>query len=443
LDAKKINMSAPGQEDYAVILNGDAVLLVDKALPAVASTVTHFWQTCEPVNRAIRKTYGIDATTVRCLSTAYTPEKITNFYLMEYQGGALPAGGTWTPLSKLPRLQAPATAKQIREWVTWFRGDHPQRRAWYRPGFFKNVVDELPGRLSSIRIRRIEQVRSWERSSIIRVLTDDSDDLYLKTISPMFAHEPALANWLYTQHPDQFPVVRDVRPGRDFIMAAYTGKSLTQTPELAIWQKALTDYATLQVEFAGRADELRALGVPERGLDWIKAHIDSLLDDDPVLRCGNYPLTDEQIARLRELRPRFHAACEALSTFNIPLSLEHGDLWTGQIIVCPEGGYLFTDWSDSAITCPLFSLPYFLAEVDNELPGVKDAREHLRAAYLTPWTAFEPMPRLLEAYESVKLLSPFYTTLQYAYDLIPRMEMRWEMENMVAYNLRLLLREAG
>jgi hypothetical protein len=91
----------------------------------------------------------------------------------------------------------------------------------------------------------------------------------------------------------------------------------------------------------------------------------------------------------------------------------------------------------------LFSLPYFLAEVDNELPGVADARQHLAEAYLTPWTAFEPMLRLLEGYEAVKLLSPLYTALKYAFDILPHMEMRWEMENMLAYNLRLLLRESA
>jgi hypothetical protein len=259
----------------------------------------------------------------------------------------------------------------------------------------------------------------------------------------MFQHEPALAAWLYTQHPDQFPAVRDFHTGYDLLMAAYTGQSLTETPKLDVWQKALAQYAGLQAEFASRLGELRTLGVPERGLDWIAAHIDPLLDDDGLLRCGTRPLNEDEITHLRDLRPRLHQAFEALHTYNIPLSLEHGDLWTGQIIVRPDGGYVFTDWSDSTITHPLFSLPFFLAEVDNELPGVPDARERLRETYLTPWTTFEPMPRLLEAYAHVNLLSPLFTTLQYAFDILPRMEIRWEMENMLAYNLRLLLRNAG
>ncbi|MEO8610506.1 MAG: hypothetical protein ABI690_21595 [Chloroflexota bacterium] len=434
-------MPIPRYEDYAVILNADdALLLIDGALPAIATTARHFWQTCEPVNRALKRTYGLNVSTVRCVSTE---KEFTTIYLMEYQDGKLPPGAVWVAPDKLPRLSAPATAKQIRAWLAWFCSDHPQRRTWYRPGFFRMTAQTLPDRLPDIHIRRLEQVRSWERSSIIRILTDDSPDLYLKSVPPMFAHEPALAAWLYQQHPQLFPAVRQHRPAVDFITAAYSGKSLQEMPSLELWQNALAQYATLQVEFASRTHELKALHVPERGLDWIAEHIDMLLDDDVLLGCGTNPLTKEQIAALRALRPRLHAACESLGSYNIPLSLEHGDLWTGQIIVRPEGdGFLFTDWSDSAITCPLFSLPYFLAEVDNELPGVPNARERLIEAYLTAWTVFEPMPRLLEAYEAVKLLSPLYTSLQYAFDIFPQMEMRWEMENMLAYNLRLLLRES-
>jgi hypothetical protein len=132
-------------------------------------------------------------------------------------------------------------------------------------------------------------------------------------------------------------------------------------------------------------------------------------------------------------------ACAALAGFHIPLSLEHGDLWTGQIIARPDGGFLFTDWSDCAITHPFFSLPFFLAEIENELPGVADAPEQLRDAYLGEWTAYESLPRLLAAYDLACLLSPWYTALRYHRDILPYMETRWEMENMLAYNLRLLL----
>src|SRR5689334_793478 len=120
-------MTTPRYEDYAVILNSDcSVLLIDNALPAVASTERHFWQTCEPVNRALKRTYGINVNTVRCL---YTGKELINVYLMEFQDGKLPPGAAWVAADKLPRLPAPASAKQIRAWLAWFCSDHPQRRA--------------------------------------------------------------------------------------------------------------------------------------------------------------------------------------------------------------------------------------------------------------------------------------------------------------------------
>jgi hypothetical protein len=433
-------MSAPRYDDYAVILNLDhAILLVDNALPAISNNTPHFWQTAESVIQAINAHYGLQVTVVRCLRSDLANDHITNLYLMEYQGGDLPAGARWVCRADLPALPPPASADDIDGWLDWFEGDRPNRRPWYRPGFFRQMVDALPPRLGQTPLA-VEQVRSWERSSILRIHTADDSSLYLKSIPQMFAHEPALSAWLAAQSPIQFPGVIDIRPGCDFIMSAYEGTPLIEQPDVDIWGKALAEYAALQVGWASQVSELRALGVPERGLDWIAAHIDGLLADESLLRGGLWPLTDEQIATLRALAPRLHAACDALTAYNIPISLEHGDLWTGQIVIRPDGGFCFTDWSDSAITCPLFSLPFFLAEVHNELPGVPDAPERLRDAYLAPWTAYEPMPHLLEAYEYVRLLSPLYTALQYAYDILPRMEIRWEMENMVGYNLRLLLR---
>jgi hypothetical protein len=256
----------------------------------------------------------------------------------------------------------------------------------------------------------------------------------------MFGCEPALAAWLYARYPGSFPVVLDSHPGEDCVMAAYEGQSLMEQPDLALWQRALAKYAGLQVDLIAHGDELRALDLPERGPDWMDAHTDELLADDAALKSGISPLTDEEIHHLRSLAPRLHAACGALAAYNIPFSLEHGDLWTGQIVAQSAGSFLFTDWSDCAITHPFFSLPFFLAEVEKELPAEPDARRKLREAYLSAWAAFESPARLLEAESYAQFLSPWYTTLRYYLDILPYMEIRWEMENMLAYNLRLLLR---
>ena len=55
---------------------------------------------------------------------------------------------------------------------------------------------------------------------------------------------------------------------------------------------------------------------------------------------------------------------------------------------------------------------------------------------------FESPIHLREMLPYINLLSPWYSALRYYRDILPQMEMRWEMENMLAYNLRLLLRNA-
>jgi hypothetical protein len=258
----------------------------------------------------------------------------------------------------------------------------------------------------------------------------------------MFACEAGLSHWLSIHYPANFLPIVDFRPGQDFIMTAYQGSSLKEQPDVILWAQALGQYARLQVDWVNKIEEFRAVGVPERGLTWIDENTDALLADDIALKSGTMPLTNEQIKRLRDLKSRLHAACQALTSFNIPLSLEHGDLWSGQIIARPESGFYFTDWSDCAITHPFFSLPFFLAEVHNELPPEPAPHPLLTDAYLGAWTGFESPIRLREMMPHLQLLSPLYSALRYYRDILPKMEMRWEMENMLAYNLRLLLRDA-
>jgi hypothetical protein len=433
--------TTPHPHDYGVIVNADYnVLLINGTLPGVPHDPPHFWQTCEPVNRAIHGRYGLNVSTVRCLRAGFSNGIEASIYLLEYHSGELPPAAVWVAPENLPHALQPISAADVRDWLTWYAGHHPLRPAWYRPGFFADVVSSLPDRLAGKMPVHVEHIRSWERSWVARIVTSNGD-LFYKAVPPIFAWEAALAAWLYAHYPDSVPAVLDARPGRDYIMAAYSGQSLMQRPDLTLWQQALARYASLQIDCIAYIEEIRALGVPERGLDWIESLTDALLADEAALKIGMRPLTDEQIKSLRDLAPRLHDACKALADFDIPLSLEHGDLWTGQIIARPDGGFCFTDWSDCAITHPLFSLPFFLAEVDNELPGVANAPQYLTDAYLDGWTRFASPDALREALPYVTLLSPWYTALRYYRDILPYMENRWEMENMLTYNLRLLLRD--
>src|SRR5262245_4160458 len=130
-----MNMT-PRHDDYAVIVNADqSLLLINGTLPVVPHDPPHFWQTSEPVNRAIQRDFGLTVSTVRCLKVGFSDGREPSVYLMEYQAGELPPDAQWIPLSNLPVLSGAVSTADIQAWLTTYIGNHPQRKAWYSPGF--------------------------------------------------------------------------------------------------------------------------------------------------------------------------------------------------------------------------------------------------------------------------------------------------------------------
>ncbi len=64
------------------------------------------------------------------------------------------------------------------------------------------------------------------------------------------------------------------------------------------------------------------------------------------------------------------------------------------------------------------------------------AKDRLVQAYLSEWGAAGSV----ELYRAGEIIAPLYAALRYQHDILPRMEIAWEMENMLNYNLRLMLK---
>jgi hypothetical protein len=71
---------------------------------------------------------------------------------------------------------------------------------------------------------------------------------------------------------------------------------------------------------------------------------------------------------------------------------------------------------------------------------VPDAGKQITDAYLEVWQGVCNRETLDALMPHIALLSPLYSALRYHYDILPQMEIQWEMENMVNYNLTLLLK---
>ncbi|MDX6485413.1 MAG: hypothetical protein QOF43_566, partial [Gaiellaceae bacterium] len=177
------------------------------------------------------------------------------------------------------------------------------------------------------------------------------DSGFVKCVFPLFAAEPAITATLSREHPDAVPRILNVDSAR----------GLMQMEELPIADVAAADagpvlrtLAEIQRAWAGRADELLALGAQDRRRELPKA-----------------PLPD---------------------------TLVHGDFHGGNATL-RRGDAVIFDWSDACIAQPLFDLHLFLCFVDAE-----SERGRLVEAYAEGWSGVASVD---EIHAALELAAPY------------------------------------
>ncbi len=460
----------PAEERLLLLPKGDGW-----ALPWFRHKQRHFWQEVAHINAAVMEMLGLRATTLRCLNTAYDPtqDRVYGSYALESQDPqwTLPPGARWADAGDLDAisLAQPELTATLCDWLDFRQPQdaQPNRAAWYEPGWFAQAEGWMALALAQVGRSLsgpVVQVRAWQRSCLLRAETDGGP-VYFKAVPPVFAHEPAITHALAARYPQHIPPVLARHPRQPwFLMAEVDGVSLAQRQDIAAWETALRTFALIQIDLAGRAERLVALGCPQRDLAQMADQMAQLLDDAALLLPSRPAgLGDEDRATIRAMLPALRNKAQRLAQIKLPQTLEHGDFWPGQVLIvddappappqtsrrapvrqpsAPPSRPVFIDWSDCSIAHPFFSLSFFddIMEMEGYLPDVSNARERLRNAYLGPWTVYAPMKELIEAFELSRPLAAIHNALIYQQAILPGMEQRWEMHYMPAFFLKKLLR---
>ncbi len=423
------------------------LLLADEvghALPRYETDEPHYWQTVAPVNQLVAQELGLHLTTLRCTKTIFGDDQIVMFYALD--GSSIPPdwlppeGSIWAGQDAPDDL--PTGQKEImNDWFCWNNEANLVKTEWYRPGWFAKAAAWMEEQFDDRGIMMtapIEQIRSWERSAILRAQTTFGQT-YFKAMPVMFKHEPLLVKWLAHNYPQDFPKPLMLDGWRRWLlMPDYGSQTLDGSLEIEHWENALRRFAQLQISLSVRINDLIGLGCPDRRLYKLADAIEPLLMASvEALSGSSISLSDAELAQLRALISEFKQTIVDLAAYSIPTSLEHGDFWAGQVVL-NDDKCIFIDWSDCSISHPFFSL-YFLTDTDIRLPDVPDVRERLRDAYLKPWRAYEPMDKLIEAYNLAMRLAPLHHALTYHQQILPQMQMKWEMNNMIPFYLKRLI----
>ena len=278
---------------------------------------------------------------------------------------------------------------------------------WEQAGWFEQTSAWIQAELERLGRRMtspIEWVHTRVWSVFARASTSDGI-VYFKAPLPPPGFEAALTQALARWRPDCTLPILGVDLDRGWILSADAGvtlRSLDRSPaQLEHWHKILPLYVEIQIELATRVNEVLALGVPDRRLAKLPQLYDQLLEDTENLRLGQSPgMTLDEHRRLIELRPRFAAECERLAEYGLPATLAHYEVHENNVVV-RDGHYVFTDWSDSSVAHPFFTMLVTLRATAHWLKldefGLEMMR--LRDIYLEWWTTFDSRENLHAAFE--------------------------------------------
>jgi len=442
----------PDEEDAHVLIvpEGNFWTLPHTTIPGA-----YKWQSVAHVNRAANETLGFRATTRRCVSPDMDPgspiQEVT--YVIESHSAIWtpPSAARWVNSGDLAALAVatPGMTRVLNEWFEWVNAaDKSLRVPWYEAGWMNEagawMVQQL-ARFDSRPTGPVEQVYSWQRSCVMK-LPATHGVAYFKAIPAVLGSELDISVLLDHEYPGMVAEVMAVDAGRRWLLMRDMGaKTLDSVPDLTQWKAAVHAYAQLQVDWVDGARRFAVAGCPNRGLLQLVASIDRLLADTVAMKPGaSDGLSMKHIHALHYRARALKIAAHRLGTLRLPVSLDHGDLWAGQIIA-GDTNPVFIDWSDASLSHPFFSMAFFSDENEMRpyLGDAPEAPEQLRDAYLEPWTVYEPYDILTQAWSIACSLAPLSTALLYHDRILPGMEVKWEMDNMIPFFLRSVLRHQG
>jgi hypothetical protein len=375
-----------------------AVLVVDaRGAPRLPSLVTDDRHTAEVdyINDAARRQLGLHTTVLRSHSHSEPRDGVVDRVHELVAHGVVPGGLAWCARD--------AVASYVRDdadaLALWLAAPDEvvDGAEWTRPGWFEEAVGWIRRTLGEV--SDVVQVRSWMSSCVLRVRAADLA-FYFKAVAESGSVECHVTSYLARHFPRTVArVVATERERRWLLMEALAGASLESIPDATAWEAAAAGYARLQAACVPRVSDLRSLGCQTRTLGAIAEGIAALVADPGPLRPGaGDGLTSVEASRFRSMASVLRERCAALEALDVPLTLEHGDLWPSNFLVAGDA-FAIIDWEDVAIGHPFVSLAPFLAGLEMSQPGLHSRAlvARIERAYLTGFAGAAPPASLRKA----------------------------------------------
>ena len=397
-----------------ILMAGDSTAL---ALPAFDFEDRHTADT-DYINQVARELYGIEVTVLRCLRHTDDGGKPVRIYELEHHDTHAPGALRW--IGREDIAQQPWQLREDRaavlEWFVEVSARQTGLADWQRPGWWQEVRQWIVDRLAAERAGRIIQLvqrRQWDSSCVIEVRCENGD--YFFKAMPEVSRECAVAVFL-SRMGAAVPRVVASEPRRKWmLMRAFAGSSLEDSSDLRRWLAGLEAYAEIQLQSASRTEELTQLGCPTLNMEKLADDIDALLSDSAALLEGEPDgLSASQIEFLLTQAPKLRSGCMRLSDAAVPLTIDHGDLFPGNVLVNDNGSAII-DWEDVRIANPFLSIAPLLAGMDSYQPAMnlRDSRDRFREVYVRTFAKFGEPREVREVFAIAEPLAMIEMSIRY------------------------------
>lgn len=328
--------------------------------------------------------------------------------------GQSPAGTYWMQSSVATRYCDSPDASAINHSLTELdslmksQNDGPFARfGWLRElfGWAQEQVAPRGVRLTG----RFKQLNASPTFSLLRLETGDGA-IWFKATGEPNAHELSVTLALSQHFPRHLPQILGVRHDwNGWLSAEAAGTPLDEVAEIAAWERAAEELATLQIESIKKVNELlEDAQLRDLRLARLADRIDPFVAKMGELMAAQEkptpaPLVESELVNLAE---GLKESCALLESFGLPDSLGHLDFNPGNIFVC-EDGCVFLDWAEGCVTNPLVTFEYLsehMSRSGDEKPGT---RERLATAYLRLWMSLCSHDDLRRALAVAPLIAVF------------------------------------
>ena len=253
---------------------------------------------------------------------------------------------------------------------------------------------------------QIRQLNACGTFALVRFANKRGPAYWLKAVGEPNAHEFAVTLYLAQNCPGYLAKLVCARTDWNAWVTEEKGQPLPRPIPLCQVEQAVTRWAEIQTALVSKADELSGCGCIDQRVEVLQAHIDTLI---AYLARAMERQTSTKVPRLgerrlRELGEMLQTACSSMRALDIPNSLIHNDLNSGNILF-DGASCVFTDWSEAYVGNPFLVFQQLCALVsrdeDTSLPWV----QRLRALYKSRWCDFLTDTQMDRAFALTPLLA--------------------------------------